>query len=54
MHPSRGDIDISLKTVFEVFDFFVKDVFNDNNTFGLESSTFLDFTDTDPFSEGDL
>ena len=35
-------------------DFFVKDVFNDNNTFGLESSTFLDFTDTDPFSEGDL
>jgi len=35
-------------------DFFVKDVFNDNNTFGLESSTFMDFTDTDPFSEGDL
>ena len=35
-------------------DFFVKDVFNDNNTFGLETSTFMDFTDTDPFSEGDL
>ena len=35
-------------------DFFVKDVFEDNTSFGLESSSFLDFTDTDPFSEGDL
>ena len=35
-------------------DFFVKDVFEDNLSFGLESSSFLDFTDTDPFSEGDL
>jgi hypothetical protein len=35
-------------------DYFVKDPFEDNTNFQFEGSTFLDFTDTDPFSEGDL
>ena len=32
-------------------DYFVKDPFEDNTNFQFEGSTFLDFTDTDPFSE---
>ena len=35
-------------------DYFVKDAFEDNTTFEFEGSSFLDFSDTDPFSEGDL
>ena len=32
----------------------IKDAFEDNTTFEFEGSSFLDFSDTDPFSEGDL
>ena len=35
-------------------DFFVKDPMENNTDFQLEGSSFIDFTDTDPFSEGDL
>jgi hypothetical protein len=35
-------------------DFFVKDSFENNLELEFEASGFLDFTDTDPFSEGDL
>jgi hypothetical protein len=35
-------------------DFFVKSLFEDNTDFQLQGNSFIDFTDTDPFSEGDL
>ena len=35
-------------------DYFVKDPFEDNTDIQFEGSSFIDFTDTDPFSEGDL
>jgi len=35
-------------------DFFVKDSFENNLELEFEAAGFLDFTDTDPFSEGDL
>ena len=35
-------------------EFFAKDPLQDNTDFGFGSSSFLDFTDSDPFSEGDL
>jgi hypothetical protein len=35
-------------------EFFTKDPLQNNTDFGFGSSSFLDFTDTDPFSEGDL
>jgi len=35
-------------------EFFAKDPMQNNTDFGFGSASFLDFTDTDPFSEGDL
>ncbi len=35
-------------------EFFAKDPIQNNTDFGFGSASFLDFTDTDPFSEGDL
>ena len=35
-------------------DFFVKGLFEDNTDFQLEGNSFINFSDTDPFSEGDL
>ena len=35
-------------------DYFVKDPFEDNTDIQFDGSSFIDFTDTDPFSEGDL
>ena len=44
----------SINTIGFTNDFFVQEQFEDNTNFMLEGNSFIDFTDTDPFSEGDL
>jgi len=44
----------SIDTIGFTNDFFVQEQFEDNTNFMLEGNSFIDFTDTDPFSEGDL
>ena len=44
----------TINTIGFTNDFFVQEEFEDNTNFMFEGNSILDFTDTDPFSEGDL
>ena len=43
-----------IATIGTTLDFFVKDGLEDNTEIDLEAATFLDFTENDPFSEGNF
>ena len=43
-----------IATIGLTAEYFVPDVFEDNTELNVEANTFLDFTNTDPFSEGEL
>ena len=44
----------SIASIGLTSDFFAKDAMEENTEFMFEGSSILDFTDKDPFSEGDL
>ena len=44
----------SIASIGFTADFFAKDAMEDNTELMFEGSSFLDFTDKDPFSEGDI
>ena len=43
-----------IATIGLTAEYFVADVFEDNTELNVEANSFLDFTNTDPFSEGEL
>ena len=43
-----------IETIGLTSEYFVKDGFEDNTELNFEANSFLDFTGTDPFSEGEL
>ena len=43
-----------IATIGLTAEYFVPDVFEDNTELNVEANSFLDFTNTDPFSEGEL
>ena len=49
-----SNADRVINTIGFTADFFAKDTMEDNTEFMIEASSLFDFTDTDPFSEGDL